>query len=325
MEYKKISDLKLPSIGIGTWGMGGWLEKDTSYDSECVYAIKTAIKLGMTHIDTAEVYANGHAEEIVSKAIAGMQRNKLFITTKVYRNHLHYNDVISAAKRSLRRLKTDYIDLYLIHWPNPKVPLKETIRAMDYLIGAGVVKNIGVSNFSLKLLKEAQSYTKNKIVANQVEYSLLKRNAGEKLLEYCKQNDIFLIAYQPLAGGKLAKKGYKLLDEMAKKYQKTQAQVAINWLISQDNVITIPKAMTAKHVRENSIAAGWRMKKEDDFKLGKYFIKFHAVSKFIGKPIKLIEEFILSLLPEKAAEKLEKIYCKIIQGLSKTQKKIFSK
>lgn len=220
MEFKKIGSVKIPVLGIGTWGMGGWESRDASHDKECVNAIRTAIKNGMTHIDTAEIYGIGHAEEIVGKAIKGFDRKKLFITTKVWKGNLRYDDVISAAKGSLKRMGVKYIDLYLIHWPNPKIPLKETIKAMDYLLKKKIIGFIGVSNFSLKLLKEAQSYTRNKIVANQVEYNLLKRECEKGLLDYCQKNNVVLIAYQPVAGGKLAKSGFKALDKLCRKYRK---------------------------------------------------------------------------------------------------------
>ena len=195
MESKKIADsMKIPALGIGTGGIGGLYEKDTSRDKESVDAIRTAIKLGITHIDTAEMYGAGHTEELVGKAIKGFDRKKLFITTKVWKTHLRYDDVIRAVKGSMKRRGVKYIDLYLIHWPNPNIPLKETMKVMDFLVEEKLVRNIGVSNFPLKLLKQAQTCTKNKISANQVEYNLLKRYPENGLLEYCQKNNIMLIA-----------------------------------------------------------------------------------------------------------------------------------
>lgn len=265
MEYKTITGIRLPSIGIGTWNMGkapGPSERpDYSKDGQCIAAIKEAVKLGMWHIDTAEMYSSGHAEEIVAAAIKDAPRKSVFITTKVLPNHLKHDDLISAAEKSLRRLQLEYIDLYLIHWVNSTSQIKEAITAMDELVAAGKVRHLGVSNFSTKQLQLAQSYTKNKIVTNQVEYNLLERNYEKDLLPYCEENDIILTAYSPLAQGKLLKN--KTLAAVAAKHGKTIAQVALNWLISKKNVIAIPKAATIGHVRENAAAAGWKLDSSD--------------------------------------------------------------
>ena len=243
---------------------------DRTQDKEAILAIKTAIRLGITHIDTAELYGDGHAEELVGEAIKEFDRKSLFITTKVKWSNLRYEDVISAVKRSLRRLKTDYIDLYLVHTPMRSVPIEETMKAMDYVAENKLARFIGVSNFSVEEMEEAQQYAKNKIVANQIEYNLLIRNVGQhtndmesKIIPYCQRNDIAVIAYRPLANGELAKPGIRLLDELAKKYGKTQAQIAINWLIFKQNVVTIPKAVKIDHIKENLGAIGWKLSEGD--------------------------------------------------------------
>ena len=259
MEYKAFNGIRIPVIGIGTWEMG----EDISEDDKNIEALKEAVRLGMTHIDTAESYAAGHAEELVGRAIKSFDRKNLFITTKVSPEHLRFNQVLKAAKASLKRLDTDYIDLYLIHWPNPDIPLKETMRVFDSLVSDGLVKHIGVSNFSVKLLEEAQSHSKNKIVANQIEYNLLSREPEKKLLSFCQKENIMLTAYQPLARGKLTKPGFEILDKLAKKYGKTQAQIALNWLISKPSVVVIPKSSNIEHLKENLGAIGWEMDKED--------------------------------------------------------------
>lgn len=267
MEYKTFpSGIKIPVVGIGTWEMG----EDISEDDKNIEAIKESIRLGMAHIDTAESYAAGHAEELVGRAIKSFDRKNLFITTKVHPEHLRFNQVLKAAKASLKRLDTDYIDLYLIHWPNPEISLKETMSALGLLVDDGFVKHIGVSNFSVKLLEEAQSHSKNKIVANQVEYNLLNREPEKELLSFYQEKNIMLTAYQPLARGKLAKPGFVLLDELAKKYSKTQAQISLNWLISKPNVVAIPKSSNLKHLKENLGAIGWKMEKKDIERLDSY-------------------------------------------------------
>jgi len=271
MEFKELSDgFKIPVLGIGTWKMGGGLTVDRTHDREDVLAIKTATKLGITHIDTAELYGNGHAEELVGEAIQEFKREELFITTKVKSENLRYDYLISAAKRSLKRLRTSYIDLYLIHSPNPDIPIEETMKAMEYLVENKLTRFIGVSNFSVEQIEEAQKHAKNKIVANQIEYNLLTRNRGQftndmesEIIPYCQKNGIMVIAYRPLAKGELAKPGIRLLDELSEKYGKTQAQVALNWLISKPNIVTIPKAVRIAHIKENLGAIGWRLSKED--------------------------------------------------------------
>jgi diketogulonate reductase-like aldo/keto reductase len=277
MEFKKLTDtITIPVIGFGTWTIGGGDDADTTQDKEHISAIKTAIKLGITLIDTAESYAKGHAEELVGKAIQGSDRGRLFIISKVSPEHLNYNDLIESAGMSLERLKTDYLDLYLIHSPNPEISILETMQAMDYLIEKKLIRFIGVSNFSVEQIKEAQKYTKNKIVANQVEYNLLVRNSGHvtndmesRIIPYCQKNNILIIAWRPLAKGKLARPGFKLLDELAEKYSKTQAQISLNWLISKKGIVAVTKSSKTNHLKDNLGAMGWELKQEDVDRLDK--------------------------------------------------------
>ncbi len=254
------------------------MSSDTSRDEESVAAIKKAMELGYTHIDTAEMYGAGHSEELVGLAINGIDRESLFITTKVLPEHLRYNDCIKAAEGSLKRLNTDYIDLYLIHIPNPKIPIKETMQAMDSLVEQKKIKFIGVSNFSVKQLKEAQKYSENKIVNNQIEYNLLTRNSGmynvdieSEIVPFCQENDIIITAWKPLVKGILFREKNKLLDELVEKNNKTLAQIAINWLISKKNVITIPKSTNTEHLKENLGALGWKLSEEDMKRLDEAF------------------------------------------------------
>ena len=271
MEFKELSDgVKIPVLGIGTWKMGGGFSADSTHDKEEILAIKAAVRLGMTHIDTAELYGNGHAEELVGEAIQEFKREELFITTKVKSENLRYDYLISAAKRSLKRLRTSYVDLYLIHSPNPDIPIEETMKAMDCLVENKLTRFIGVSNFSVEQIEEAQKHAKNKIVANQIEYNLLTRNRGQftndmesEIIPYCQKNGVIVIAYRPLTKGELAKPEIKLLDELAEKYGRTQAQIALNWLISKPNIVTIPKAVRVEHIKENLGAIGWRLNEED--------------------------------------------------------------
>jgi diketogulonate reductase-like aldo/keto reductase len=264
MNYKKLGNtgIEVPAVGIGTWEIGGGLTPDESKDDEGIRAIKTGVELGMTLIDTAEKYADGHAEELVGEAIRSFPRESLFIVSKVWPDHLQYDEVIKAAERSLERLGIDCLDLYLVHHPNPNVPLKETMSAMEWLVGRRMVKFIGVSNFNVAQMEEAGSYLENNVITvNQLPYSLLDRDIEKETLPYCAKNNITVMAYWPLSKGKLAND--KFLTGVGEKYGKTSAQVAINWLISQDNVIAIPKAVNPEHLEQNAEATNWRLSEED--------------------------------------------------------------
>jgi diketogulonate reductase-like aldo/keto reductase len=265
--------LTIPMFGIGTWMMGGdFLHNPDNDDTADIAAIKTAIEMGVIHIDTAEKYAQGHAERLVAEALKGFDRSKLFIVSKVASENLKHPDVIKSAKASLARLQISYLDLYLIHAPNPDVPIAETMQAMDILRSEGLIRNIGVSNFTIERLEKAQACTKNKIVANQLHLNLIFREPERKsLLAYCQKNDIMFIAWRPVQKGALTDHGTPLLDEMCAKYHKTPAQIAINWLISQPNVVTLSKMGRIEHLKENLAALGWQMKEEDIERLRREF------------------------------------------------------
>lgn len=279
--YKNLTNkFKIPVIGLGTWGIGGFMETDSSSDEEAVQSIKDAIELGYSHIDTAELYGAGHTEELIGNAIKDFNRSKIIITSKVFKTNLKYDDVIASCKKSLEKLQTNFIDIYLVHAPNPQIPLEETMKAMDYLVEQGLVKYIGVSNFSVEQMQEAQKYSKNRIVANQIPYNLATRNINldrntnnvgscinmeSEIIPYCQENGIIVTAYRPIERGFLLKPN-SLLDELSKKYGKTKAQIAINWLVSKKNIIAIPKSTSLNHLKENLGAIG-RILSDDDIKL----------------------------------------------------------
>jgi diketogulonate reductase-like aldo/keto reductase len=273
-DVREISPgVEVPVLGLGTWGMGGRQIEDHRWDDETIMAIKMAIDLGMTHLDTAEYYGAGHCEELVGQAIEPYFREDLFITTKVWHSNLHYEDLLNSMKQSLKRLNLDYVDLYLVHWPNPGIPLRETMRAMEQCVTEGYTRFIGVSNFSVQLMEESQSHLSDiKLVANQVEYSLLDQKPKMELLPYLRKNDSTLISYRPLGRGALTKTGYNTLDELAERYQKSRAQIALNWLINQENVITIPKSINPIHLLENIGALGWKLSLDDELSLADSFI-----------------------------------------------------
>ena len=245
--------------------MGGRRERNLENDDAAdIKAIQTAIDWGITEIDTAEIYADGYAEELTGKAIKSYDRSKLFIISKVYGNHMRHGDVLSACKNSLKRVGVSYFDLYLLHSHNPSIPLKETMAAMDELMEEGLIRNIGVANFNVESLKKAQSYTSHPIVYDQVHYNLEYREAEKSgLLNYCQNNDIFLAAYRPVGKGNLLSSIPSVLQKMCDKYKKTTAQIAINWLLSQKNVITLSKTTNLEHMKENLGAVGWQMEPED--------------------------------------------------------------
>jgi len=246
---------KIPEIGLGTWQYGGG-----------VVPLRKGLSLGAFLIDTAELYGT---EGVVGEAVKG-QRDRVFIATKVSGTHLRHDDVLRAAENSLKKLGTDTIDLYQIHYPNPRVPIKETMRAMETLVDRKIVKFIGVSNFSVSELKEARnSLDKYGIVSNQVEYHLMDREIEERLLPYCQKNDLTILAYSPLARGRLTSKpmmrhrrAMGVLQEIANETGKTMAQVALNWCNAKPNVVSIPKSNKVERVVENCEASGWRLSNE---------------------------------------------------------------
>ena len=269
---KKLKNgFEIPVLALGTWQMGGRFEREKNYDdSKDIEAIQKAYSLGMSRFDTAELYAEGYSEEILGKALKDKERESIFITTKVKGDNLKHDEVLHAAEVSLKRLDMDYIDLYLVHWPDPETPMKETFTALDELVEQGLIRNIGVSNFSAERLEKARKLTKNPIVLNQVHYNLIYREAAlEGLLEYCQNNDVLLEAWRPTEKGTLAKPGFKLIDELCKKYDKTPAQIAINWLTSQKNVVTLFKTSDLSHLEENLGAVGWKLETKDMERLTK--------------------------------------------------------
>lgn len=256
---------EMPVYGLGTWQMGGRKEIDPNNNDEAdINAIRAAIDEGVIHIDTAENYAAGHSEELVAEAIKEYRRSKLLIVSKVGTPLLSYDDVIKSCKNSLHRLKTDYLDVFLIHKPSTVIPIEETISAFDELKKQGLIREIGISNASKETLAKAQNLTKNKIVCNQVHYNLQVRlPETTELLDYCQKNDVLLVAYRPIEKAALLHTKNKLLDELSTKYHKSYSQIAINWLISQPMVVTLSKTTKLDHLHENLGALGWSMEHED--------------------------------------------------------------
>lgn len=267
MEYRRLgrTEVYLPALGLGTWEIGGRFSPDYSEDGVAIEIIRLAVEKGMNFIDTAEVYGGGHAEELVGEAVKEFDREEVFIATKVWHSNLRYDDVFRAIEGSLRRLKLAYVDLYQIHWPNPGIPLRETMKAMEKLVMEGKTRFIGVSNFYVRELEEAMSYLSHtEIVSNQVLYNVIDRGIEEDILPFCRENGITVIAYRPLAKGLVLKEPFRtVLERVGRKYGKTPVQVALAWVIRHENVVAIPKTIRREHLEEILGAVGWRMTSED--------------------------------------------------------------
>ena len=256
MEYLVRDQLKIPKLGFGTY----MLKKESA-----VAAVKQALEIGFRHIDTAQIYFN---EEEVGTAIeeSSISREEVFLTTKIWKDFLTPEEVKRTFKESLSRLKTDYLDLLLIHWPNPKVPLEETLEAFKDLKKENKIRYIGVSNFTCDLLRQAKRICPD-LLTNQVEYHPLL--SQKKILELIDDQGIFLTAYSPLIRGKVFK--IQQIIRLAEKYKKSSGQIALRWLIEQKNVIAIFMSTNKKHIDENFNIFDFELNLEDReqlFRLG---------------------------------------------------------
>ncbi|MCX6048773.1 MAG: aldo/keto reductase [Chloroflexi bacterium] len=239
----------IDAIGLGLWDFGGGDSPDYGRDDADLAAIHNAIAIGYRHFDTAEYYASGHSEELLGRALRDYQRSDFFVTTKVSPSHIRYDDLLAACDRSLQHLQTDYIDLYLIHWPSETIPLSESMRAMNHLVAAGKIRHVGVSNFDLPLLQEAVRLCDTPLAANQVHYNVLHREYMQNgVITYCQAQGILVTAYSPLLDNVLA---HKTVQAIAQQHNVTGAQVALQWLIQQPQVITIPKSSNRLRQQEN--------------------------------------------------------------------------
>jgi diketogulonate reductase-like aldo/keto reductase len=277
MKYETIHKLTLPKIGFGTWLIGGESSPNPTWDSRSLSALDSALGTGYTHFDTAEMYANGHAEELLGKAIRSSQvkREALFITSKISPEHLNYADVFKSCEKSLHRLQLDYLDLYLIHWPQAGMKLEETFRALNKLVRDGRVRHLGVSNFNLKLLKQAQSLSETPILTNQVPYRLPDHSYIKNgVIEYCRQNDILVTAYSPVKFRSM--RVNTTLGKIAEAHSATPFQIALAWLVMQPRVITIPMSFNPQHIKENFEAAEIQLSADEMSLLGNAWNKESA-------------------------------------------------
>jgi diketogulonate reductase-like aldo/keto reductase len=276
---------RVPALGQGTWRMG----EDKSARADEVAALRLGIDLGMTLIDTAEMYGDGEAEKVVADAIDG-QRDRVFVVTKVYPHNASRTELPKACERSLKRLRIEVIDLYLLHWRG-NVPLAETIHSFEKLRDLGKIRRWGVSNFDLDDMKELNDEIlgtndkkkRSACSANQVLYNLQHREIEFELLPWSQKNKIPIMAYSPVGHGRGLLKN-AALKKMAKRHDATSAQIALAWILRARgpvaattrtrptaNVIAIPKASNEKHVRENARSAEIKLTKEDLAKIDRAF------------------------------------------------------
>jgi len=247
---------RVPALGQGTWHMG----EDRRRAAEEAAALRLGIELGMTLIDTAEMYGSGGAEEVIAHAAEGV-RDRLFIVSKVYPHNASRAGVVAACERSLKRLATDRIDLYLLHWRG-SIPLAETLEGFQRLERDGKIRHHGVSNFDRGDMEEWVALRgEETVAADQVLYNLGRRGPEWDLVPWCREHGIAIMAYTPLGQGSML--GNRGLAEIARRRDTTPAQIALAWLLRQQGTIVIPKASRAAHVRENRGALDVELTEDD--------------------------------------------------------------
>jgi diketogulonate reductase-like aldo/keto reductase len=254
----------VPALGQGTWTMGDAAKRR----KEEITALRLGLDLGMTLIDTAEMYASGGAEEVVGEAVTG-RRDEVFLVSKVMPGNASRRGTVAACEKSLKRLKTDRIDLYLLHWPGPS-PIAETVDALTTLKRAGKIRQWGVSNFDVSEMEEVAELPDGKeVAANQVMYNLRRRGIEFDLIPWCERRRIPIMAYSPLDQGRLLR--VRELESMAARHGAKPAQVALAWLLQQEGVMVIPKAGSEAHVRENHGALALQLDARDLAELDRAF------------------------------------------------------
>lgn len=238
---------EMPKLGLGTWQLTG----DT-----CVQAVHDALEMGYDHIDTADVYGN-HRE--VAEGMKGFARASIWLTSKVNRGSLRYDDVLATCEKNLGELEIDCLDLYLIHWPDPDAPMEETFRALARLVDEGMTRNIGVSNFMIEHLTEALAVAEVPIVNNQIKFNPLHQSWD--VVDLCRDHGIAVTAYSPLARGEVYTN--ETMQQIAEDMGVTPGQVALRWLLQQE-MIVIPKASSQEHLRENLDLFSWHVSPDQD-------------------------------------------------------------
>lgn len=235
-SIKLNSGQEMPVLGLGTWQLTG---------NGCTETVKKALQLGYCHLDTADAYGN-HRDIALALEESEIDRSELFITSKVSRLDLHYDDFLKTTERILKELAIEYLDLLLIHWPNKDIPIEETLKAMAELKERGKVSNIGVSNFTEAHLEEALKLYPDLISVNQVEFHPYLYQ--KELLDFCQKHNIVITAYSPLAQGRIFKD--QQIEKLAEKYNQSPAQLVLKWLMEK-GIVVIPKASSLEHLKDN--------------------------------------------------------------------------
>ncbi len=243
---------------VAVIGQGTWQLPDRGRAAQrAVTSLRLGIQLNLCHIDTAEMYGDGRAEELVADAIAGVARDRLFVVSKVLPTHASFRGTISACEASLRRLRLDYLDAYLLHWQS-RYPIGETMAAMEQLVDDGKIKALGVSNFDVADLEDARAaLQRHPLACNQVLYHLRERAAEALVLPYCQEHGIALVGYSPFGHGDFPSPRSRqgtALENIAQRHKATPRQVALAFLTREEGTFTIPKASDEQHVRENAAA-----------------------------------------------------------------------
>ncbi|WP_421858365.1 aldo/keto reductase [Oceanicaulis sp.] len=249
IERTQANGADIPKLGFGTWQLE---------DEDATRGVAHALKTGYRHIDTAQIYGN---EKEVGAGLhqSGVAREDIFLTTKVWRDKFKDGDLQASVKESLDKLKTDYVDLLLLHWPVPEVPLDETMKAMNDVVESGFVKHIGVSNFTVDLMDEARAHSKAPLVVNQVEYHpFLDQSA---VLNACRSAGMAPTAYSPIGQGKVFED--EVIKEIASKHGASPAQITLRWLVDQDSVIAIPRSSSNAHIESNFEISEIELSEED--------------------------------------------------------------
>jgi diketogulonate reductase-like aldo/keto reductase len=247
--------VELPVVGQGTWRMG----ESRRDEKDEIAALRVGIELGLTHIDTAEMYGNGGSERMVGQAIRG-RRSHVFVATKVLPENASATGTVKACEASLKRLGTEYVDLYLLHWPG-RHPIAETMRGMRELVRRGLVRHVGVSNCDVAQMEQARAALGDvPLACNQVLYHLRDRAIEADVLPWCEKHRVAVVGYTPLARG-----GFKrdVVERIAERHGRTARQVALNFLTRRPALFTIPKASQAAHVRENAASLDFTLTRED--------------------------------------------------------------
>lgn len=257
-------NIQIPALGFGTWQLRG---------QDCATGVAKALEVGYRHIDTAQIYEN---EAEVGGAIAGsgVKREDIFLTTKVWNTNLKYGSLQKSVDESLKKLKTDYADLLLIHWPITEIPFAEQLKGLQEVHKSGKAKLIGVSNFTVQQMKEVVETIGADVATNQVEYHPFL--SQKPVLDYLRGKNMFLTAYSPLARGKVAEA--PLLQELGKKYGKLPGQITLRWLVQQPGVAAIPKAGSELHLRKNFEIFDFKLEDSE-------MQKIHALAKPDGRMI----------------------------------------